>query len=282
MFATARPDSAAVRARLQALTPRWVPSAADLETVPARQGGPVPSTPPQTRTWSDDESTNGRHSLPDAPRPAWKLDAAAARGLLSLALAAAAGALVVLVVGWPRGEQVAAPMDDHRAVQNILTNTSASPSTGAAGVVVDVDGKVRHPGVVELPSGARIIDAIKAAGGVTHNADTGTLNLAEILIDGQQVVVPSRRQSEPVTSSGPLGSAAGTATPAPGAGTPTVSINSATPVELEVLPGIGPVLAAAIVDWRTQNGGFTSIEQLQEVSGIGPATFAELAPFVRL
>jgi competence protein ComEA len=150
-------------------------------------------------------------------------------------------------------------------------------------LVVDVDGKVHSPGVVELSTGSRVIDAIKAAGGVTRHGDTGALNLAEVLIDGQQVVVPRAGADGSVVSGVVPGGTAEPVAPVPTSGpAATVSINSASTTELEVLPGIGPVLAAAIVEWRTQNGGFTSIEQLQEVSGIGPATYAELAPLVRL
>jgi competence protein ComEA len=188
----------------------------------------------------------------------------------------------MVVVGWPRGESVGATPSNGAAVENILVDASASPSEKVGEVVVDVDGKVEHPGVVNLASGSRVIDAIKAAGGTTRNADTGTLNLAEILIDGQQVVVPSQRESQPGAPPSVPGTTASSSTPAPTTSGATVSINSASAAELEVLPGIGPVLAAAIVDWRVQNGGFTAIEQLQEVSGIGPATYAELAPFVRL
>ena len=269
-----------MRARLQALSPRWVPTEADLE-----HGSEVrpraASVQPDRRDEPEDESSAGRHALPDAPRPVWRLDASAARGLLSLALAAAAGALVMVVVGWPRGEEVPSGPRDETAMANILVEASASPSEQASLVVVDVDGKVERPGVVELSSGSRVIDAIKAAGGTTRHADTGSLNLAEILIDGQQVVIPSERQSVTASPAPVAGSTMSGSTPAPSAGA-AVSINSASATELEVLPGIGPVLAAAIVDWRTQNGGFTSIEQLQEVSGIGPATYAELAPLVRL
>ncbi|MFL6179312.1 MAG: helix-hairpin-helix domain-containing protein [Actinomycetes bacterium] len=280
MFAPGRPDSAAVRARLQALTPRWVPTEADLEREPEDLPR-ASSVQPSRRDEPNSESTAGRHSLPDSPRPVWRLDASAARGLLSLTLAGAAGALVMVVVGWPRGEEVRSSPRDETAMANILVEASASPSEQAGLVVVDVDGKVEHPGVVELSNGSRVIDAIKAAGGTTRHADTGSLNLAEILIDGQQVVIPSKRQSEAASPAPVAGSTSSGSTPAPSAGA-AVSINSASATELEVLPGIGPVLAAAIVDWRTQNGGFTSIEQLQEVSGIGPATYAELAPLVRL
>jgi competence protein ComEA len=272
MLASGRPDSAIVRARLQALVPRWVPTAADLEESMSREGE------------AGDPAGARRHSLPDAPRPVWKVDAAAARGLVSLALAATAGALVMVIVGWPRGEAVpsqAQQVDDAQAVTNVLVDPSASVSATAGLVVIDVDGSVRRPGVVRLPSGSRVIDAIKAAGGTTPHADTGALNLAEVLIDGQQVVVPSTRESIGTVSAAP-GTVSTTPLPSSGAGTATVSLNSASAEELETLPGIGPVLAAAIVQWRTDNGGFTSIEQLQEVSGIGPATYADVAPLIRL
>ncbi|HEX5016647.1 MAG TPA: helix-hairpin-helix domain-containing protein, partial [Actinomycetes bacterium] len=226
-----------------------------------------------------DELSAGRHALPDPPRPVWRVDAAAVRGLLSLALAAAAGALVMVIVGWPRGTEAAAPPPDQR--ENVLLDAEPSASATAGVVVVDVDGRVKRPGVVELAAGSRVIDAIREAGGVAARGDTAALNLAEVLIDGQQVVVPGK--GEATTSSGvPSGTSTEPPATSPTTTPSTVSINSASATELETLPGIGPVLAAAIVDWRTQNGGFTSIEQLQDVSGIGPATYAEIAPFVRL
>ena len=204
------------------------------------------------------------------------------RGLASLALATVVGALLVVVVGWPRGE--AAP---DAATPQLAVVTGAAeptsvlePSTSASEVVVvDVDGAVRRPGVVELPGGSRVVDALEAAGGVQRRADTGALNLAQVLLDGEQVVVPR-------AGAGGVADPADVTSPAPASGgAPTsglVNINTASEVELETLPGIGPVLAAAIVEWRTQNGGFTSVEQLQDVSGIGPTTYAELAPLVRL
>ena len=170
------------------------------------------------------------------------------------------------------------------------TNTSGpnvlvEPTTvdGKDAVVdVDVDGRVRRPGVVELPEGSRVVDAIEASGGLARGADTGPLNLAQPLVDGEQVVVPSRGDRASALAGAAIPCSA---TPAPTPAAPAtgqVSINSATEAELDTLPCIGPVLAAAIVEWRTQNGGFSSVEQLQEVSGIGPATYAELAPLVRL
>jgi competence protein ComEA len=150
-----------------------------------------------------------------------------------------------------------------------------APSTGtepAAEVVVDVAGKVRHPGIVRLPAGSRVVDAVDAAGGPRRGVDLGALNLARVLVDGEQVVVGVPE---------PAGVAASAAS-APGAGSPgaLVNINTATQAELETLPGIGPVTAQAILQWRSDNGAFGAVDELMEVSGIGEATLADLAPFV--
>lgn len=261
------------------MTPRWVPTLADLDNLADLDG----HTDTATARAEADRVDSGRHArrdntLPDDPRAVWRLDASAVRGVISLGLAAVVGALAVVIWGWPRGTAVESPgaAEAVASHSNVLVDQSPSASPAAL-LVIDVDGEVRRPGVVELAPGSRVVDALKAAGGVTGAGDTGDLNLAELLIDGQQVVVPSTR--DPVTSA-PVAPSGGTA-PGPTSAA-MVSLNSASAVELETLPGIGPVLAAAIVEWRAQNGGFTSIEQLQDVSGIGPATFAELAPLVRL
>ena len=153
---------------------------------------------------------------------------------------------------------------------------ASAPSTpsSAAEVVVDVAGKVRRPGIVRLPAGSRVVDAVKAAGGPRRGASLSGLNLARVLVDGEQVVV-----GVPA----PAGVAAGAAsTPGSGAGPPgaLVNINTATQDQLETLPGIGPVTAQAILQWRTDNGAFSAVDELLEVSGIGEATLADLAPFV--
>jgi competence protein ComEA len=274
-----RSEAQTARDRLRALTPGWVPTAADLDEAvtnarPASDAQ-VPTSP---------GSLAGRHTLPERRQGEWRLDASALRALASLGLAAVAGALVVVVLGWPRGD--AAPPTTEAAGtsgQNVLEEPTSPPVEGKdAVVVVDVDGRVRRPGVVELPEGSRVVDAIDASGGLARGADTGPLNLAQPLVDGEQVIVPARGDA---VSALPGTVVPGSTTPAPAGVAPAtgqVSINSASEAELDTLPGIGPVLAAAIVEWRTQNGGFTSVEQLQEVSGIGPATYAELAPLVRL
>ncbi|WP_198664257.1 helix-hairpin-helix domain-containing protein [Jiangella endophytica] len=158
-------------------------------------------------------------------------------------------------------------------------NQPGAPATGtAAPIIVHVAGLVARPGVVELPSGSRVVDAIDAAGGATPDADLTPINLARVLADGEQVLVTA----DPPPAAPP-------AQPAPPAGDPPeatssrpVSLNSATAAELESLPGIGPTLAGRILDWREQNGRFTSIDELREVSGIGEQRFAELEPLVTL
>lgn len=144
---------------------------------------------------------------------------------------------------------------------------SASPTTV---ILVDVAGWVRRPGVYEFAEGARVIDAIDAAGGARPGAVLSSLNLAAPLVDGTQVLVPKESQSAPTTETGTGTSGA------PG----LVNVNSATNAELETLPGIGEVIAQAIVDHRTENGPFTSVEQLVDVSGIGDATLENIRELV--
>jgi competence protein ComEA len=169
---------------------------------------------------------------------------------------------------------------------------AATPSTGAGQVVVHVVGRVRRAGVVRLPAGARVEQAIAAAGGPRRDADLARLNLARVLVDGEQVRVP--RPGEPLgpETSGiagvPVGSGAGGSggsagrSGSPGASLAPVDINTATLAELDTLPGVGPVLAQRILDWRAQNGRFTSVDELGEVSGIGDAVLSRLRPLVRL
>ena len=152
---------------------------------------------------------------------------------------------------------------------------AASGSTSPPGeVVVDVAGRVRRPGIVRLPPGSRVVDALDAAGGVRPGVKLTGLNLARVLADGEQVLVGVA----PVGGVAPEAAAAPVASP----GGPMVNINTADSGQLETLPGVGPVTAAAILEWRAQHGAFTAVEELLEVSGIGDATLADLAPFVTL
>jgi competence protein ComEA len=138
--------------------------------------------------------------------------------------------------------------------------------TEAAVLVVDVEGKVRRPGLVRLPEGARVDDAIRAAGGMLRGVPVGSLNLARKVADGEQILVGL---DPPAAAGG--GTAGG-----------LVDLNLASAADLDGLPGIGPVLAQRIVDWRTEHGRFASVEQLREVSGIGEAKFSSLRSKVRV
>jgi competence protein ComEA len=154
-------------------------------------------------------------------------------------------------------------------------STSSSPSPR---IVVHVLGAVRRPGLVRLPQGSRVQDAIDAAGGLLSSAAPGELNLAQILTDGQQMVVGSQAHPGGRLSgggSGP-GSSAGSRS------SPQVDLNTATATQLDTLPGVGPVTAERILAWRTEHGSFRRVEELQEVDGIGPETFADIAPHVRV
>ncbi len=164
-----------------------------------------------------------------------------------------------------------------------LTPTSppAATTTRAARVAVHVVGQVRHPGVVELPAGARVQQALAAAGGALRTADLARVNLARFVVDGEQVVVP--RPGEVAASvAGPSGPGAGTTGGGAGAAVAPVDLNSAGASDLDALPGVGPVLAQRILDWRSQHGRFSSVDELGEVSGIGEAVLGRLRPLVRV
>jgi competence protein ComEA len=167
------------------------------------------------------------------------------------------------------------------------TSTTVTAKAARAHVVVDVAGAVAKPGVVTLRSGARVVDAIAAAGGAHPDADLDRLNLAARLTDGERIAVPVRGQPAPALD--PAGG--GTSGGAPAAGSssaaatvPTPSsplnVNDATEPQLEALPGIGPSLAAAIIAEREKEGGFSSIDDLRRVRGIGDVRFAQLRPLI--
>ena len=148
--------------------------------------------------------------------------------------------------------------------------------------MVDVVGSVRRPGVVRLSAGSRIVDALAAAGGLRPGSNPGLLNLAAVLTDGQQVVVgaPAAAAGAAPAGSGPS-AGAGVGGVAVTGGT-TIDLNSATLEQLDGLPGVGPVLAQRILDWRQQHGRFASVEQLAEVGGIGERKLADIRGRVRV
>jgi competence protein ComEA len=164
---------------------------------------------------------------------------------------------------------------------------TASPGQGTVGtpgkpvtVVVHVAGKVRRPGLVRAPTGSRVADVLAAAGGALPGVDLTTLNLARPVTDGEQIVVgiPALASAGTPTGGTPTG---GSGTPGASADTP-LDLNSATLAQRDGLPGVGPVLAQRILDWRNEHGRFTSTDELQEVPGVGPKKFESLKPHVRV
>jgi competence protein ComEA len=192
------------------------------------------------------------------------------RRLVLLLLLAGAAALVVVGRVLPRP---AAPVPELAPVVSVSAGAPApGPGATSGPVVVHVVGAVRHPGVYRLPAGSRTRDAVRRAGGASRHADLGSVNLATRLADGEQVRVPPRAPPLPSASAGP----AATAPPS------LVHLNSATAEQLDALDGIGPSLAQRIVAYRDAHGGFGSIDELDEVSGIGPVRLESLRPRLAL
>ena len=184
------------------------------------------------------------------------------------ALAYVGGLVLVLAVSGRAvlggAEETASP-----PVRAALSATPAAPRT----VVVHVVGAVRRPGLYELAEGSRIDEAIRKAGGPKPKAALELVNLAAPIADGQQILVPSR--GDVTAASGAVGSAQSLPTP-------KVHLNTATLEQLDALPGVGPVTAQKILDYRTEHGSFQSVEELDAVSGIGPARLEQLKPLVEL
>lgn len=195
------------------------------------------------------------------------------------------GGVAVLVVLWWSGRPALPGTDPPGSASGVLDDASADapdPSgalSGADTVTLHVAGAVARPGLVEVPVGARVADALHAAGGLLLDAEVGAVNLARTVADGERLDVP--RIGEVATPSTVGGGDAGEVRPS-GAVRPdgTLDLNAASAADLEELPGVGPVLAARIVAWRDAGGPFTEVGQLREISGIGEKTFQRLAPLV--
>ena len=200
-----------------------------------------------------------------------------------LVMALVAAAVLVGAVVLARSGAQSRPLPPQRAATPAVVSRSAAPP-GASGspsdkppagnVTVDVAGKVRRPGVITLPTGSRVIDALKHAGGARPRADLAGLNLARVLVDGEQIVV-----GKPPVAGG-IGASVASGAPAPTGA--LVGLNTASEEQLETLPGVGPVTAQKILQWRTDHGAFSSVDELMEIDGIGEKTFAEIAPLVTL
>lgn len=213
----------------------------------------------------------GEVKLPeDAPSRASGRRALAAfdpgrRAVRALGVLALVVALVVGFLVW-RGRPRAEPVAADPAVTAVAAAPVSSPTTT---IVVSVMGRVKRPGLVRLPQGSRVADAIEAAGGVEPGTDLGYLNLARKVVDGEMLAIGV--SPPPVPPGGGGG---------PPAGGGLVNLNSATVAELDTLPGVGPVLAQRIIDHRNRNGGFRSVEELRKVEGVGDARFEQLKDLV--
>jgi competence protein ComEA len=191
------------------------------------------------------------------------------RGVRAIAAVAVVAVAVAGFLAWrarPQVEPVSARTEPSAAT---------SPSSGASGaVVVAVTGRVRRPGLIRLSGGARVADAIEAAGGILPDTDLSFVNLARKLADGELVTIglnPPPGVAAGPGGAGPVGGAAG-----------PLNLNTATAAQLEALPGIGPVLAQHIVDYRTRHGQFRSVDELRQVEGLGGARFTQIKPLVTM
>ena len=164
--------------------------------------------------------------------------------------------------------------------------TPGSDDAADGGLLVHVVGEVAEPGLVTVPDGARVADALEAAGGTTRKADLTAVNLARAVVDGEQLYVPKPGEQAPGAAApgagGPAPGTGGQGAASGGSADATVDINTADAVALEALPGIGPSIAQAIVEWREANGQFASVDELEDVPGIGPATLAEIRDSARV
>jgi competence protein ComEA len=280
-------DADVIRARLRAVLEQsrrdsgWVPDDLGLDspasaqfgaTEPGDEAGWPPPAPaddcpgPETGTATEER---GRHR---APATEVRLDPGR-RGVWALALAGILAALVLLGWTWLDRPRVT-PVPARPAGAATATRTTGAAPTPAVGeaaatsstLVVSVVGLVAKPGLVTLPVGSRVADALAAAGGLLPHADPASVNLAARLADGEQIAV------------GVPGAAGAPAGPASSGGPgEKVDLNTATAEQLDTLPGIGPVLAQRIIDYRSQQGRFTSVDQLDDVPGIGPALYSRLS-----
>ena len=272
-----RPDPPATRARKREVVQRRL----------AQLAGQLDAPLGDQRANNHPGPPSARHRAPALPGPTRATAAVADRGVTGQHVAVVALLVAALVTGaawWvldARPEtQVAAPQPVAPPAAPVTTPPDGAvdlPTTSApeGTVVVDVTGRVRRPGLVTLPAGSRVADALESAGGARPGVDLSSLNLARLLVDGEQILVGVRAAPWPST-------APPATSTVPGVPVAPVNLNTATMPELETLPGVGPVTAQSIITFRTEHGAFTNVEELLDVSGIGDATLAEIAPHVTI
>lgn len=298
---------AGARGRLDAMRLRpeaagWVPDRGVLPGLEDRIAAPaeLPAPaglpePPESPEPARSAGPAGPHGAPGPRRgelarawaadrlPLWagaELDRIPVRALV-VAVTAVIAAILAVVLAWHHGASRGyGGAGSAPGVGPVAPAVPASPpADGVAdptSIVVDVGGRVHKPGLVTLPAGARVADAIAAAGGPLHHREIATVDLAARVSDGQLLLVgvASAPPADAPAAGGDGGDDSTSTATAP------VDLDTATIDELETLPGVGPVTAQKIIDWRTAHSGFTTVAQLQQVSGIGPARYAELSPLV--
>lgn len=210
----------------------------------------------------------GAGGLPGLPVRSARVRAALG-GVIVLALLGV-GSAVVATVATPGGQVVAVPAGSEGSGEGTLDPGEPGPGgfADAPVVVLHVLGAVADPGIVELPLGSRVVDAIAAAGGPTDDADLAAVNLARVVADGEQLRLPGVGEVPPA-GAGSGGAGSGSSAVATNG---RININTADAAGLEQLPGVGPAIAARIIAWREQNGPFRSVDELTAVSGIGQKT----------
>jgi competence protein ComEA len=254
-------DAARTRARLDAaLHPRPQPEPTPADPAPPAEPE-VDAAPPLPLAGSP-PARDAPRWVPDRFRGAQVVaPTQAVLVLLGVVLAAVLVTAAVLYRSRPQATAVPPPAE-------VVAASSAAPVRSPAGLVVSVVGKVRRPGLHNVPAGSRVADALRAAGGPLPNVDLTTLNLARKLADGEQIVVGA-----PVAAA-PVGGSVDGSTTAP------LNLNMATLEQLDALPGVGPVIAQRILDYRTSHGPFTAVDQLGDIDGIGDRTLEHLHPLV--
>ncbi|MCF8606477.1 helix-hairpin-helix domain-containing protein [Gordonia sp. HY442] len=249
----------------------------------------------------DDASTADEDDEWEPPRRRWTMMPPAAIGLILIGLLGCGFAgysllrqnepsTPLVAFDAPVGSSTAARSGARSSGTGTDTPAHASEKSAPAEVVVSVVGLVQRPGLVRLAADSRVADALARAGGARVNADTMSLNLAQIVHDGDQILVGQKGddqvRSAVVTSGGSSPSPSGTSGTGGGAAGGSggsgqlVNVNTATEAELDTLPGVGPVTAQSIIAWREANGSFASVDQLAEVDGIGEGRLAKLRPLV--
>lgn len=211
-------------------------------------------------------------------------------------LTGVASVIVALLVLWLMMRPSDPPIEASMATAVSMPLVTQSSTSVSGNVKVHVMGAVRNPGVYQLPSTARVVDAVRAAGGAVGVADLERINLAQTLVDTEQIFVPTRQQRRTrITIAPRIRSNTSTVAPSIPGATPTttlpieegstnsigkVNINTATPTQLDTLPGVGPSTAKAIISYRTKSGDFKKVSDLMNVPGIGQAKFDALRDLV--